>query len=89
MVFSSDLKKNNHDLNYYIKRYIQEIGEALVGLFVVILITKNKFALKEIIRISMILGFVTLILEEYNIEYANNVKQGIYFTMGAMTLGYV
>lgn len=82
----SDVK---HDLKYFVKRYIQEFFEAITGLFVVILLLKQKFTIYEIIRISAIIGLVTLILEEYNLEYANNVKQGLYFTIGAMTLNVV
>jgi hypothetical protein len=76
-----------HDLKYFFRRYIQEIFEASIGLFIVMLITKRDFTLKEAVRIALILGFVTLLLEEYNMEYADNVKQGMYFTMGAITFG--
>lgn len=76
-----------HDIIYYTKRYIQEIIEASFGLFAVMLITKREFTIKEIIKIACIIGFITLILEEYNLEYSNNFKQGIHFTMGAVALG--
>lgn len=77
------------NLIYIIKRYIQEFFEALIGIIVVILITKHKIPFSEVFRISFILGLVTLVLEEYNSEYSNVVKQGIFFTLGAAAFNVV
>jgi hypothetical protein len=77
----------NHDIVYFIKRYIQEVMEAAFGLFAVSLITKKEFVLYDFIKIVLIIGFVTLILEEYNLTAADNFKQGIHFTIGAVALG--
>lgn len=78
---------NNRNVSYFIRRYIQEVIEASFGLFAVMLITKRNYTLQESIKIACIIGFVTLILEEYNLEYSNNFKQGIHFTMGAAAFG--
>lgn len=75
---------DKHDIKYFIKRYIQEVIEASLGLFAVMLITKREFKAEEYIKIASIIGLITLILEEYNVDYSNNFKQGIHFTMGAV-----
>jgi len=75
---------HNKTFIYIIKRYIQEVFEASLGLIVVILMLKKKFDLYDFSRIVLLIGFVTLILEEYNVEYLNNFKQGIHFTLGSI-----
>lgn len=79
--------KIKHDFYYFVRRYIQEVFEASFGLFAVMLITKREFELKELIKIACIIGFVTLILEEYNLDYSDNFKQGMHFTIGAAAFG--
>lgn len=85
----NNIKKddNEHNIKYFIKRYIQEVIEAALGLTAVMLITKKSFETKDFIKIVCIIGFITLILEEYNMEYSSNFKQGIHFTMGAVAFG--
>jgi hypothetical protein len=82
-----DTQLVNHDIIYFIKRYIQEILEASFGLLVVMFILKKSFDWLDFFKIVSVIGFVTLILEEYNMEAASNFKQGIYFTIGAVAYG--
>lgn len=82
-----ELSNVKHDVVYFIRRYIQEVLEASFGLFAVMLITKREFELNELIKIACIIGFVTLILEEYNLNYSENFKQGMHFTIGAAAFG--
>lgn len=77
-------KEHEYSIKYYFFRYIQEIFEASIGLIVVVLLTKKQFSIQDFIRIVCIIGGVTLILEEYNLEYSDNIRQGIYFTIGAV-----
>lgn len=84
ITYKKDDKQKAHDFYYYIKRYIQEIIEASIGLIVVIFLLKKKFTLFDFSKIVFIIGFITLILEEYNVEYLNNFKQGIHFTLGSL-----
>jgi hypothetical protein len=72
------------DFLYFLKRYIQEILEAMMGLLAVMLILKREFVFYEFLKVAMIIGSVTLILEEYNMAAADTFKQGIYFTIGAV-----
>jgi hypothetical protein len=71
-------------MTYFIKRYIQEVIEASFGLLIVIFILKKQFTLIDFTQVVSIIGFITLILEEYNVEYLNNFKQGIHFTLGSL-----
>jgi hypothetical protein len=73
----------NKNLRYYIKRYIQEVFEAIVSVLVFIFVLKKQFTLAEFTRIVSLIAFVTLILEEYNHDFFQNFKQGIHFTLGA------
>lgn len=73
----------NKNLRYYIKRYIQEVFEAIVSILVFIFIFKKQFTLVEFVRIVSLIAFITLLLEEYNHDFFQNFKQGIHFTLGA------
>jgi hypothetical protein len=97
---TAEIEKNNNslivthetvfkkrDFLYFVKRYIQEILEAMMGLIAVMLILKREFVMYEFLKIAMIIGSVTLILEEYNVAAADTFKQGIYFTIGAVAFG--
>lgn len=74
-----------HNMFYYIKRYIQEFIEACIGLLFVMFIMKKSFTLLNLFKIASIVGVVTLILEEYNLDSASHFKQGIYSTLGSVT----
>lgn len=71
------------NLKYYLKRYIQEVFEATISVLVFMFTLKKQFTLPEFTRIVFLIGFVTLILEEYNHEFFSEFKQGIHFTLGA------
>jgi hypothetical protein len=77
---------------YYIKRYIQEFLEALIALSVVFYIKNSKEffskdSLLNIVKMSSVIGLVTLILEEYNSDYSKNIKDGMKFTVGTHLVG--
>lgn len=72
-----------HDFPYLAKRYVQEAIEAFIAIYFVMFVMKKQFEWPDLIRMALIIGFVTLILEEYNKDYSSNLKQGILFTIGA------
>jgi hypothetical protein len=76
-----NLEKN---FTYYIKRYFQELFEAGIGLLLVMFILKKKIEVFDFFKMISLIGLVTLILEEYNVEYLTNFKQGIHFTLGSL-----
>lgn len=77
-LLSKETQPIESDMTYYIKRYIQEIIEASFGLFIVMITMKKSFSMLEFFKITGIIGLITLILEEYNKQSANNFKQGLY-----------
>ena len=81
--FQVVIQKCSDDPTYYIRRYIQEVLEASIAILIVIYVFKKPFELNEVARMSLIIGAVTLVLEEYDKEYVLNIKQGILFTIGA------
>ena len=84
-LLSKDTQLIEHNMFYYIKRYIQEFIEACIGLLFVMFIMKKSFTLSDLSKIASIVGVVTLILEEYNLDSASHFKQGIYSTLGSVT----
>lgn len=77
------------------ENYIQEVVEALVTLIIIKLFisyihTKsdinNVFTLSFIIITSLIIGFITMILEFISPALKDNVKQGIGFSAGVFML---
>jgi hypothetical protein len=77
-------QKEPHNIWYFMRRYIQEVLEASAGLFVVKIILKKEFSLEDFLRIALVVGLITLIIEEYNKNYATELKGGIYFTLGSI-----
>lgn len=87
------MNQTNRELSkepyFYAKRYVQEFLEACVGLYIVGLISKSKFEVQYFLRTAAVLGAVTLFLEEYNPSYADTIRQGLAFTIGATTAAVV
>jgi hypothetical protein len=77
------VQKCREDPTYYIRRYIQEVFEAAIAVSIVIYLFKKPYDFNELVRMSLIIGAVTLVLEEYDHEHVVNLKQGILFTIGA------
>lgn len=75
---------------YYGKRYAQEVSEALLALSIVKLISKQKYLnieeLSKLIKLSLLVGFITLILEEINPQIKDSVKQGLTAGVGSSIL---
>jgi hypothetical protein len=82
-LLTKDTQLIEHNMTYYIKRFIQEIIEASIGLLFVIITLKKSFSGLEFFKITGTIGFITLILEEYNVSSSNNFKQGIYSNIGS------
>ncbi len=70
-------------VKYITLRYIQEILEAFVAYTLFKLISNKQIVFSNTLRLSMVVGFVTLILEEYNTVYKNSIKNGILANIGS------
>lgn len=78
---------SKRDLKYFLRRYVQEFIEAFIGLFIINVFTKKPIEYKSLFKTSLLLGLITLILEEYNPAFNSNVKQGMSFSVGASLIG--
>lgn len=78
-----------------LENYIQEVVEALVTLIIIKLFISfvhvksdinNIFTIGFIIITSLIIGFITMVLEFISPALKDNVKQGIGFSAGVFML---
>lgn len=80
---NSNLKSK---INYIFKRYIQEILEAFIAYSLYRLITEKTLDIKKAISMSLFIGFITLILEEYNSAYKDTIKNGMIMTVSSQLI---
>lgn len=83
MACSCDTKNPKRSVYYFVKRYIQEFLEAFIGLIIIYIFTQKEINYQSLLKTSGLLGFITLILEDYNPNFNSNIKQGMSFTVGA------
>lgn len=72
---------NCNKIQFYIKRYFQEVLEAFIAYSLYKIITQTPHDIKKSIRLSFIIGLFTLALEEYNPSYKDSVKSGLNFSI--------
>lgn len=80
-------EEQNKDFFYYIKRYFFEFIEALVALTILNYFKDGKVNMESNIKLSLGIGVITLILEEYNPNFSSNIKSGMSFTVGSNLIG--
>lgn len=78
--------KKQKDGMYYIKRYIQEVLEAFVAILIIKIATDKELIYINILKGSVFVGILTLLLEEYNPEFKEQIRQGITFTVGSQLM---
>lgn len=78
------LKENfkNFKLIEFIRIYLEEFMEALIAVTVVRFLLSKGINFKETIIQSMIIGFVTFILENFSPDTKKSVKNGINLSIG-------
>lgn len=79
-------EKKTRDGIYYLKRYIQEVLEAFVAILIIKIATDKQLLFNEILKGSIFVGILTLLLEEYNPEFKEQIRQGITFTVGSQVM---
>lgn len=77
-----------------LEEYLYEVFEAFVCIMLVIMMmrfSKKNFYLdiQMIIKFSLIIGFITWILEYYSKDFKESVKSGIRFTTGASLIKFL
>lgn len=69
---------------YYTFRYIQEVIEAFIAYSLFSILTDKKDNdIKKILFMSFFIGFLTLLLEEYDPSYKNTIKNGMLVGIGS------
>jgi hypothetical protein len=86
-------KLNEVSLNGVLIEYLEEVIEAGISLFIIkiflYLTGRGKdlhLSFIDVIKISLVIGFITFILEFFSPELKTNVKSGISFSTGSMLL---
>ena len=72
---------------YYAKRYIQEVFEAFISIMLIRYAMGKDLPMTALIKASLLIGLVTLLLEEYNPSFKENIVQGITFSVGSNLIG--
>ena len=80
----NDIDKNS--INKWVWIYIQEVFEAFIAILIIRIAIDKSIDFYRIIFVSLIIGFVTMILENYNSTFNSNLKQGITFTAGSQMI---
>lgn len=71
-------------VQYLSTRYIQEVMEAFVAYSLYsILSDKKDVNFSKIMFMSFFIGFLTLIIEEYDTSYKNIIKNGMLVSVGS------
>ena len=70
----------------YLSLYFQEVFEAFVAILIVRIAMEKPIQIITTIWYSMLIGFLTFILEQYNPDFKSNVSQGISFTVGSQLM---
>ena len=78
-------------MNIKIKKYLHEVVEAFVSIFLIrlLLLSSGKnfnIDIFDVIKFSFIIGSFTYILEYYNPDFQANVKRGLNFSTGGALL---
>lgn len=79
-------EKKTKDIMYYLKRYIQEVLEAFVAILIIKVATDKQLVYINILKGSIFIGILTLLLEEYNPDFKEQIRQGITFTVGSQMM---
>ena len=62
---------------YYSLRYLQEFLEAFIAYSIYMFIKTKNINIYNNVQVALVIGFITLLLEEYNPAYNKAVKTGM------------
>jgi hypothetical protein len=86
LVEKLSVQMDKDSIKKWILIYIQEVLEAFVAILIIRIAVDKSVDLYRIILVSLVIGFVTMILENYNSTFNSNLKQGITFTAGSQMI---
>lgn len=78
----------NSYLSEIILYYLRDVFEIFISIFVIRLVLKTagkmkNFDLEEIVKMSFLIGGITLLIELFSPEWNTNIKQGISYSAGS------
>jgi hypothetical protein len=77
---------NKETIKKWMLIYVQEVLEAFVAILIIRIAVDKGIDFYKIILVSLAIGFLTMILENYNSTFNSNLKQGITFTAGSQMI---
>lgn len=80
------LQDNKESIKKWLLIYAQEVLEAFIAILIIRIAIDKGIDLYKIILVSLAIGFLTMILENYNSTFNSNLKQGITFTAGSQMI---
>jgi hypothetical protein len=76
------------NIKFHFFHYLEECFEAFIAFVIYSLLTNNsKFELKKAIKVSLLVGLITFLLETYNPEIKKNIKTGMMGSIGSNLMG--
>lgn len=83
-IIYNQTKLGNYDIiKGHLFHYIEECFEALMAIILYTLLTNNKIDIQRIIKTSLIIGFLTFLLEIYKPNFKDNMKSGMVASLGS------
>jgi len=76
------------NIRYYFARYIQEFLEIFIALIIYKSFVYKKVDIKKVTLMSFVIGFFTLLLEEYDKKYNSTVKNSLLMAVGSQAIQY-
>ncbi len=64
-------------------RYLKEVAEAFVYMTIILLMLDKEYSFTKVIRTSLVVGGLTTLIEAFDKDTHNNIKQGMTFTVGS------
>jgi hypothetical protein len=81
----TEKSEENKYLNLFII-YLNECFEAFIAIVIIRIAIDKSINMIQIIQASLMIGFLTFLLEHYNKDLKGNIKQGITFTAGSQLM---
>jgi hypothetical protein len=89
VIMNKDTEQEKSNRGKYLEMfilYLNECFEAFIAIVIIRVAIDKGFDFTKIIQASLLIGFLTFLLEYYNKDLKGNIKQGITFTAGSQII---
>lgn len=62
--------------------WLHEVFEALISVVIIFLVMEKEIDVFRILKLSLIIGSITYVIEFYDQEFKQNLKKGMNFSVG-------